>query len=94
MQRDAIPVLPRGVRLHYDKVRDCPVLLAPERAIVLDGVGNAVLSEIDGVRSFGQIAAALAARYDATETQIIEDCTSFLQGLCNRRFLDIREPAA
>ena len=93
MERDAIPALPRGVRLHFDKVRDCQVLLAPERAIVLDGVGHAVLSEIDGIRSFGQITAELAAKYDAPEEQIVEDCRSFLQALCNRRFLDMREPA-
>ncbi|WP_417209630.1 pyrroloquinoline quinone biosynthesis peptide chaperone PqqD [Antarctobacter sp.] len=93
MDSDAVPVLPRGVRLHFDRVRECWVLLAPERTIVLDAVGHAVLSEIDGTRSFGQITATLAAKYDAPEAQIAEDSAGFLRGLSNRRFLDTREAA-
>ena len=85
-----IPALPRGVRLHFDKVRETWVLLAPERAVTLDAIGHAILSEIDGARSFGEITAGLAAKYNAPEAQIIEDSSGFLQALQNRRFLDVR----
>ena len=43
-----IPVLPRGVRLHWDVVRSALVLLAPERALMLDAVGHAILSRTKG----------------------------------------------
>lgn len=84
-----IPTLPRGVRLHHDKVRDTWVLLAPERAITLDPVGHAILTEVDGTRSFGQITETLAERYSAPVEQIRSDSSGFLDALRNRRFLDV-----
>lgn len=89
MEPDDIPVLPRGVRLHFDKVRDIWVLLAPERAIMLDTVGQAVLSEIDGARSFGDIITTLVEKYEAPKEQIEQDSAGFLVALCNRRFLEL-----
>ena len=79
----------RCVRLHHDRVRDQWVLLAPERAITLDAVGHAILSEVDGQRSFGQITALLADRYAAPQAQIAEDCAGFLRALRDRRFLEV-----
>ena len=90
MGRDEIPYLPRGVRIHRDRVREAWVLLAPERAVSLDAVGHAVLGEIDGTRSFGQITDALAARYDASPDQIAQDAAGFLRALRDRRFLEVR----
>ena len=84
-----IPTLPRGVRLHFDRVRDTWVLLAPERAVTLDMVGHAILSEVDGRRSFGEITQMLAAKYDAPPEQIAEDSAGFLSALRDRRFLDV-----
>jgi pyrroloquinoline quinone biosynthesis protein D len=91
MEPSAIPALPRGVRLHMDKIRDTWVLLAPERAVTLDMVGHAILSEVDGKRSFGEITASLAKKYDASEEQITKDSSGFLDALRNRRFLDVME---
>ncbi|MEP3847508.1 MAG: pyrroloquinoline quinone biosynthesis peptide chaperone PqqD [Paracoccaceae bacterium] len=84
-----IPTLPRGVRLHFDKVRDKWVLLAPERAVTLDPIGHAILSEVDGARSFGEIAQALADKYNAPADQIAADSAGFLNALRDRRFLDV-----
>ena len=89
MKPEDIPALPRGVRLHFDKVRDTWVLLAPERAITLDAIGHAILSEVDGTRSFGEITGTLAERYAAPAGQIAEDSAGFLDALRNRRFLDV-----
>ena len=44
----SIPKLPRGVRLHFDQVREAHVLLAPERAFNVDGNAVAVLQLVDG----------------------------------------------
>ena len=84
-----IPTLPRGVRLHYDKVRENWVLLAPERAVTLDQIGYAILNEVDGQRSFGQITSALSEKYNAPVDQITEDSSGFLDALRARRFLDV-----
>ena len=84
-----IPALPRGVRLHHDRVRDTWVLLAPERAITLDAIGHAILTEVDGSRSFGEITGALAEKYNAPQDQIAKDSSGFLTALRNRRFLDV-----
>ncbi|MGH1578633.1 pyrroloquinoline quinone biosynthesis peptide chaperone PqqD [Planktotalea sp.] len=84
----AIPVLPRGVRLHEDKVRGGWVLLAPERTIDLDPIGLAILNEVDGMCCFGDLVGALATKYQAPIEQIEGDVTEFLTGLADRRFLE------
>ncbi len=84
-----IPALPRGVRLHRDTVRETWVLLAPERAVTLDAVGHAILNEVDGTRSFGEITGMLADRYTAPVDQIRADSGGFLDALRARRFLDV-----
>ena len=89
MRAADIPALPRGVRLHYDRVRDTWVLLAPERAVTLDAIGHAILSEVDGQRSFGEITQMLADKYDAPADRIAEDSAGFLSALRDRRFLDV-----
>ncbi|WP_425070304.1 pyrroloquinoline quinone biosynthesis peptide chaperone PqqD [Sagittula sp. S175] len=87
----AIPVLPRGVRVHFDKVRDTWVLLAPERTVTLDMIGHAILSEVDGERSFDAITQALADKYQAPRDQIAKDSAAFLKTLADRRFLDLTQ---
>ena len=89
MKVSEIPTLPRGVRLHFDKVRDSWVLLAPERAVMLDPIGHAILSEVDGRRSFGEITETLAQKYNAPLEQISTDSASFLATLRERRFLEV-----
>lgn len=89
MEERDIPALPRGVRLHRDRVREAWVLLAPERAITLDGVGHAILTEVDGIRSFAEITGMLAERYNAPVEEIRKDSSGFLDALRNRRFLDV-----
>ncbi|TWI33840.1 pyrroloquinoline quinone biosynthesis peptide chaperone PqqD [Paracoccus sulfuroxidans] len=91
---DCVPYLPRGVRLHDDKVRGIRVLLAPERAISLDPVGDAILSELDGARTLGDLIAELAARYQAPAEQVGQDMREFLTGLIDRRMVFLRESGA
>lgn len=87
-----IPYLPRGVRLADDPVRGLRILHAPERALQLDAIGDAILSELDGTRTLSQIAATLADRYAAPADQIAADMTEFLTGLIERRMVFLRAP--
>lgn len=88
---DDIPVLPRGVRLQADRVRGIRVLQAPERAMQLDPVGEAILTAVDGTRSMAAIVADLADRYSAPQDQIAGDVRDFLTGLIERRMVFLKE---
>ncbi len=84
-----IPVLPRGVRLHWDGVRAAHVLLAPERTLMLDEIGHAILSRVDGVTPLSELAAGLAADFDAPIAEVEPDVADFLQGLAKERLVDL-----
>ena len=81
------PAFARYARLHEDRARSRTVALAPERAYELDPIGLAVLREIDGARSVGEISQALAARYGAPVDVVTRDVTKLLQGLADKRLL-------
>ncbi|MCC5957811.1 MAG: pyrroloquinoline quinone biosynthesis peptide chaperone PqqD [Rhodobacteraceae bacterium] len=84
-----VPVLPSGVRLHEDRVRNCIVLLGPERALLLDASGTAILNAVDGVRSMAEIAQELAQRFGAPLDAVRTDVEGFLKDLAARRLVDI-----
>jgi pyrroloquinoline quinone biosynthesis protein D len=83
------PVLPPGVRLHWDAVRGTHVLLAPERALMLDEVGHAILSRVDGVTGVEALVAGLAADFEAPVEEVGPDVTEFLEGLARERLVDL-----
>lgn len=85
-----IPVLLRGVRLHRDEVRGTWVLLAPERALIMNEIGSAILSEVDGKRNFGEIVARLAAKFNAPADKISGDASNFLESLITRVMAEVR----
>jgi pyrroloquinoline quinone biosynthesis protein D len=87
---DARPVLLRGVRTHWDKVRGNWVLLAPERALALDAIGAAILAETDGETAFAEIIERLARKYNAPAEQIASDASRFLVSLIERRMAEVR----
>lgn len=88
LEGQAVPRIPRGVRMHDDRVRGKTVLLAPERVIDLDAIGLAILQQIDGEKTLAQIIETLAALYAAPVTQISEDVTGYVAGLMDRRILE------
>lgn len=85
-----IPFLPRGVRTHWDRVRNTHVLLGPERVLMLDPVGEAILGALDNARNIGEIAGDLAARYNAPEDQIRDDMLEYLTDLADKRLVEVR----
>ena len=85
------PYLPRGVRLHQDRVRGSTVLLAPEKAVALDAIGEAILTRVTGAATLAQIVTDLADAYDAPRDQIETDVQTFLQGLRARVFLMVNK---
>lgn len=86
---DSRPFLPRGSRVVHDPVRGRWVLLAPERMLVLDETGRAVLGETDGQRTLGEIATRLAERYDAPRERVLRDAIGFVTELWARRIVDV-----
>ncbi|MEO9572951.1 MAG: pyrroloquinoline quinone biosynthesis peptide chaperone PqqD [Roseobacter sp.] len=90
MTGNDVPFLPRGVRLHYDKVRGTNVLLGPERALILDDISNIILAQLDGERSVDAICKNLAETYAAPLDQIATDTLALLTDLANKRLLEAR----
>ncbi|OJY28284.1 MAG: pyrroloquinoline quinone biosynthesis protein PqqD [Rhodobacterales bacterium 65-51] len=89
MSADPLVLLPRGVRLHDDRVRGRPVLLGPERALMLDDIAHAILTEVDNRSRESQIVTRLAARFAAPEAEIAGDVHEFLSDLRDRRLVDL-----
>ncbi len=75
------PVLWRLARIGFDPVRQRRVLLYPEGAILLNETAAEILELCDGVRTVGEIAAALGARYEA---DVMQDVLEYLSRLAER----------
>jgi len=81
---DSVPRLWKLARLDYDAVRERPVLLYPEGAVLLNETGKAVLELVDGRRTVGEIAAILGNRYQA---DVAADVTDYLSHLAERELI-------
>ena len=90
MQPDDVAYLPRGVRTHLDKVRGTEVLLGPERVLILDQVGLAVLGQLDGTASLRTVSETLAGIYDAPLDVIEPDVIAFVQDLRNKGMVHVK----
>ncbi len=81
---DAVPRLWRLARLDYNPVRERPVLLYPEGAVLLNDTGKAILELVDGRRTVAEIAATLSERY---QTDVTADVTEYLSRLAERELI-------
>jgi coenzyme PQQ biosynthesis protein PqqD len=84
MNSESIPVLWRLARLDFDAVRNRPVLLYPEGAVLLNDTGKAILELVDGRRTVGEIAGILKERYQADVTA---DVSEYLSHLAERELI-------
>ena len=78
------PALWRLARLDFDPVRQRPVLLYPEGAMLLNDTGAEILKLCDGTRTIAEIAAELGAKYKADVTG---DVTEYLSNLVDRELV-------
>ncbi len=83
------PFLPRGVRIQQDRVRGGKVLLAPEKAVALDAIGEAIMQRVNGDSSFCEIAKDLSETFNAPIEQVTKDVQKFLSGLRFRMFISV-----
>ena len=78
------PRLWRLARVDFDPVRQRPVLLYPEGAMLLNQTGAEILALCDGQRTIDDIAAVLKAKYGADVTA---DVTEYISALVERELV-------
>ena len=84
MNEESVPTLWRLARIDFDAVRNRPVLLYPEGAVLLNETGKAILELVDGHRSVRDIARILGERY---QTDVTADVTEYLSHLAERELI-------
>ena len=84
MTADTVPCLWKLARLDFDPVRQRPVLLYPEGAVLLNDTGAAILELCNGNRTVGEIATILGERYHA---DVSADVTEYLQKMADRELV-------
>ena len=84
LHSDSIPKLWRMARLQFDPVRQRPVLLYPEGAVLLNDTGAAILELCNGRNTVGQIVSILTERYSA---DVSADVTDYLMLMASRELI-------
>jgi len=86
---NARPRLPRGVRLVNSEAHGGWVLLAPERLFKADAVAAEILKRCTGDATLGSIVDDLARAYAAPRERILADVSTLLQGLAEKKLLEV-----
>jgi pyrroloquinoline quinone biosynthesis protein D len=81
---DFVPRLWRMARLQFDAVRQRPVLLYPEGAVLLNDTGAAILELCDGGHTVRQIVKILSERYQA---DVSTDVAEYLTLMAERELI-------
>jgi pyrroloquinoline quinone biosynthesis protein D len=81
---DSVPKLWRLARLDYDRVRQRPVLLYPEGAVLLNDTGAAILELCNGSHTVSEIVTILTERYHA---DVSADVTEYLDRMADRELV-------
>ena len=76
---DAVPALPRHVRIQYDPVRQAFAVLSPEKVFWPNDISLEILRRCDGRSPVGKIIADLAREYNAPAGDVAADVTAFIQ---------------
>jgi pyrroloquinoline quinone biosynthesis protein D len=85
----AVPRFRRGVKLREDAARGGWVLLAPEKAFVLDDIAAALLQLVDGQRSLDTISTTLADRFHAPVDIVKGDVATVLADLAGKGAVEL-----
>jgi len=83
---NSVPKLWRLARLDYDPVRQRPVLLYPEGAVLLNDTGAAILELCNGSRTLGEIVSILADRY---HSDVSADVAEYLNQMTERELVRV-----
>ena len=78
----AVPKLATKAMLKHDTVRDVELLLLPERVVLLNKSGAAILGLCDGSRTVRQVVTQLEQDFEACD--LVNDVMTFLQDACGR----------
>ena len=89
LSSDTRPRLAARARLQEDKVSGKPALLYPEGVLLLNPTGHAIVELCDGERTVAEIAADLAARFNAPVDQLLPDVIAYLGRLYDKKLLDL-----
>ncbi|MBB3053593.1 pyrroloquinoline quinone biosynthesis protein D [Prauserella isguenensis] len=73
----AVPRLASKAMLRHDNVRDVELLLLPERVVLLNKSGAAILGLCDGNRTVQQVVEQLERDFEATD--LLNDVMTFLK---------------
>jgi pyrroloquinoline quinone biosynthesis protein D len=87
LSSDTCPGLAPGVRLTFDKARDCWVVLAPERVLMPDETALEILQRCNGARPVDEIIDELASVYSAERSEIAQDVQEMIADLIDKRIL-------
>lgn len=86
---DSRPRLPRGVRLTHSEAQGGWMLNAPERVFKPDPIAVEILKRCTGAASFDAIVDDLAKTFNAPRERISTDVATLLQGLADKRLLEL-----
>ena len=81
--------LPPWVRLHFDRVRDRWVLLAPERVLFPCATSVTIIERLGATPALGEVVDGLAAEFEAPRDTISADVRRMLQDLADQGFLAV-----
>lgn len=84
----ATPRLATKAMLKHDSVRDVELLLLPERVVLLNKSGAAILGLCDGSRTVRQLVEQLERDFEATD--LANDVMSFLQDASGRGWVVVQ----
>lgn len=90
IQPNQIPQFRRGYRLQWEAAQDCHVILYPEGMAKLNDSATAILSEVDGIKSAGEIIATLEARFPDAEG-LAADVLEFLAQAYEQKWVIFRD---
>ena len=77
------------VRFRFDETRQAWVVLAPERLLLPDEQAVEILQLIDGERGVDSVIDELVRRYEAPREVIASDVVKMLQGLVDKKVLQV-----
>jgi len=77
------PTLAAHVTMKFDQHRDCWVILAPERVLMLDQIAAEILKRCDG-KTVAAIIDDLAATFEAPRQDIARDVIAMLQDMADK----------